>query len=155
MRGLFIDLLLQQEVKINIEILKEQFTENLHFCHYVFIRWSVAVHRTVLELHSETELHHSVKHLKQLRLDLKHQTSPRSCDLSLQDRTHHNLIWDQIYTLYSDQVFTGAAELTVLASGRSGTLKWFWSRWVRDIRYQLWWEKEHYIFTKWIFDISV
>ena len=34
--------------------------------------------KTVLELHSQTELQHSAEQLKQLRLDLKHQMSPNS-----------------------------------------------------------------------------
>ena len=35
-----------------------------------FSQWSVVVHRTVLELHSQTELQRSAEQLKHLRLDL-------------------------------------------------------------------------------------
>ena len=75
----------------------------LHFLP-LLARWSVVVHRTVLDLHSQTKLQHSAEQLKQLRPDLKHQISPYSAsDHSLQERTHHNLIWGSIfYTLRKD-----------------------------------------------------
>ena len=58
------------------------------------------VHRTVLELHSKTELQRSAEQLKQLRLDLKQRNNQRnitSPTARLQE-THHNLISDQIHT---------------------------------------------------------
>ena len=51
--------------------------------------------KTVLELHSKTELQRSAEQLKQLRLDLNikclHQLG--CCDLSLQQRTHDDWIY--------------------------------------------------------------
>ena len=48
--------------------------------------WSVVVHRTVLELHSQTELQRSAEQLKQLRLDLKHQMSLYSSSAGALDK---------------------------------------------------------------------
>ena len=78
------------------------------------VRWSVAVHRTVLELHSQTELQRSAEQLKQLRL-LTSDVSISSSAVVTVCRREHITTWSQTrFTPSWDEVFTGAAELKVL-----------------------------------------